>query len=91
MLHILNICPIFDPLCSYWAHFNILEMEITIKVIDRDRLSQQIGDEITKIKATANFQIKRDPDYGDKLIGKIEVWGYSDWSFAVYVPVKAFK
>ncbi len=63
----------------------------TIKVIDRDRLSQQIAVEITKIKATANFQIKRDPDYGDKFIGKIDVWEYSDWSFAVYVPVKAFK
>lgn len=63
----------------------------TIKVIDKNRLSQQINEEISSIKATANFQVKRDPDYGDKLIGQIDVWGYSDWFFDCYVPVKANK
>ena len=63
----------------------------TIKVIDKDRLSQQINEEISKIKTTANFQIKSLPDYGDKFIGKIEVFCYSDWCFDVYIPVKSNK
>jgi len=63
----------------------------TIKVIDKDRLSRQVGQEITRIKSVANFQIKRDPDYGDKLIGKIDVWGIGDWGYACYIPVKSNK
>lgn len=63
----------------------------TVKVIDKDRLSQQINQEITRIKEVANFQIKSSPDYGDKLIGKIEVYCYSDWYFECYVPVKSNK
>src|SRR5665647_1469696 len=59
-----------------------------VKVIDKDRLSQQINQEITRIKEVANFQIKSSPDYGDKLIGKIEVYCYSDLYFECYVPVK---
>jgi hypothetical protein len=62
-----------------------------LKNIDPDRLSQSISEEITRIKELANFQIKRDPDYGDKLIGKIDVWEYDDWSFTCYIPVSSNK
>jgi hypothetical protein len=62
-----------------------------LKAVDPDRLSQAISEEITRIKEVANFQIKRDPDYGDKLIGKIDVWEHDDWSFTCYIPVSSNK
>jgi hypothetical protein len=63
----------------------------TIQVPDKDRLSQSINEEISRIKEVANFEIKRDPDYGDKLVGQIDVWEYDDWGFTCYVPVSSNK
>jgi len=63
----------------------------TIKVSDKNRLSQTIGEEVTRIRACANFKVVNSADYGDKLIGEIDVWGYSDWSFQCYIPVKSNK
>lgn len=63
----------------------------TIKV-DPNRIKQDINEEISRIIACEpNFQIKRDPDFGDKLIGEIDVWEYDDWCFTCFVPVSSNK
>ena len=62
-----------------------------LKNVDPDRLSQAVSEEIVRIKEVANFQIKDSADYGDKLIGKIEAWGYSDFYFPCYIPVGSNK
>lgn len=62
-----------------------------LKNLNPDRLSQAISEEVIRIKELVNFEIKDSPDFGDKLIGKIEVWGYSDWYFPLYIPVSSNK
>lgn len=62
-----------------------------LKNVNPDRLSQAISEEIVRIKELANFQIKDSPEFGDKLIGKIEAWGYDDWYFPCFIPVGSNK
>lgn len=62
-----------------------------LKIVNPDRMSQAISEEILRIKEVANFQIKDSADYGDKLIGKIEAWGYSDFYYPCYIPVGSNK
>ena len=70
-------------------HLNIFVKKL--KNIDPDRIKQAVSEEIARIKEVANFQIKRDPDYGDKLIGKVDVWEYGDWCFTCFIPVGSNK
>jgi hypothetical protein len=70
-------------------HLNIFAKKL--KNVNTDRLSQAVSEEVIRIKELANFQIKDSADYGDKLIGKIEVWGYSDWYFPCFIPVGSNK
>jgi hypothetical protein len=63
----------------------------TLKVIDPDRLGQQINEEITRINGCANFEIKRSPDFGDKFIGEIDTSEHDDWYFKCFIPVSSNK